>query len=507
VIARRLGLGALAAGALLVGGCGGADRETPTTAPASAVAIGQAGAVAPGDWPTFGFSQQRSGVGPTQTGISAANLGQLTLRRVRIDGIADSAAIELGGVTVRRHKYDVVVVTTSYGKTIAIDAGSGTRLWEFVPRGVNSTPGSPQVTTASPVADPDRRYVYAASPNGFIHKLAVADGHQAWARRITLDPRHEKIAAALNVSGRSVIAATGGYIGDIPPYDGHVVTIERRSGRIAHVWNTQCSSRHRLIAPSSCGTTQARGDSAIWARAGAVIQPGDQRILISTGNGPFDGRFNWGNSVLVLSSDASRALRHWTPADYARLSAGDVDVGSTAPALLPRYHDRRLAVQGGKDGKLRLLDLDRLNGTSGAAGRRLGGELQVVSAPGGGQVLTAPAVWPTGGRPLLYVANDSGTSAYQLVGGGRPRLRPLWQNGSAGTSPVLAGGLLYVYDEVDGALNVREPTSGALLRSLPVAPGHWNSPLVARGRIIEPTGSYHDGSATSTIAIYHLPGR
>jgi hypothetical protein len=72
---------------------------------------------------------------------------------------------------------------------------------------------------------------------------------------------------------------------------------------------------------------------------------------------------------------------------------------------------------------------------------------------------------------------------------------------------VLAGGLLYIYNEADGTLDVRNPTSGVRLRSLALAAGHWNSPIVVGGRIIEPTGSYHDSSATSTIAIYHLPGR
>ena len=40
---------------------------------------------------------------------------------------------------------------------------------------------------------------------------------------------------------------------------------------------------------------------------------------------------------------------------------------------------------------------------------------------------------------------------------GRPQLRVLWHNSHAGTSPVLAGGLLYVYDLSAGVLRVYEP--------------------------------------------------
>ena len=61
-----------------------------------------------------------------------------------------------------------------------------------------------------------------------------------------------------------MVAVTGGYIGDVPPYDGHVVTIDRATGRIAHVWNTECSGRHRLIRAASCPVTNTNGDNAIW---------------------------------------------------------------------------------------------------------------------------------------------------------------------------------------------------------------------------------------------------
>jgi hypothetical protein len=253
--------------------------------------------------------------------------------------------------------------------------------------------------------------------------------------------------------------------------------------------------------------TNTHGDNAIWGRAGAMIEPGTGRILVATGNGPFNGIDNWGSSALELSPDASRLLHNWTPTNQLFLDDNDLDVGSTSPALLPTYHGFRLAIQGGKEGKLDLLNLSRLDGTAGGPSPRLGGQLQAISAPGGGEVLTAPAVWSDGSRVFVFVANDSGTAAYELVGGDHPRLRVAWQNGTDGTSPVVAGGLLYVYDENDGQLNVRQPVSGVELRALPVADGHWNSPIVVGGRIVLPTGSYHDSSSTSTIEIYHLPGR
>jgi outer membrane protein assembly factor BamB len=505
---------ALVAGvAIVVAACGGhavsssSATSIARTSAADAAAVASASAAhGSADWTQFGDNAQSTGVGPANSGITAGNARRLSLRQVHIDGVADSAAIALSGVTVRGARHDVIVVTTSYGKTIAIDPRTGRLLWEFRPSGVDSSPGNPQVTTASPAADPDRRFVYSASPDGVIHKLSLATGRQVWSRSITFDPRHEKIASSLHISGGWVVAVTGGYIGDIPPYDGHVVTIDRKTGRVVRVWNTECSNRHQLIRASSCSVTNTNGDNAIWGRAGAIIEPGSGRILVATGNGPFDGSTSWGDSVLELAPDAGALLHNWTPADQAHLDANDLDLGSTSPALLPPFGGMRLALQGDKAGVMDLLDLDRLNGTTGGAGRRLGGQVSETSTPDGGQVLTQPAVWSSGGHTYVFVADGSATAAYELVDAAHPRLRQLWQQGSGGTSPVIAGGLLYVFDP-GGTINVRRPLSGALVRALPAGSGHWNSPIVTGGRLVEPTGAYGSSASSSVVDIWHLPGR
>jgi outer membrane protein assembly factor BamB len=448
----------------------------------------------------FDYGPQRAGVGPSRTGITSANVSTLRRRIVHIDGVADSSAIQLHRVRIQGRLRDAVILTTTYGRTIALDPATGAKLWEFVPSNVRSYQGSSQITTASPVADPDRATVYTASPDGVIHKLQLSNGAAAWSTRITFDPTHEKIAAALNVSGPYVVSATGGYFGDEPPYQGHVALIDRASGRVIHVFNSLCSDRHQLIdPPSSCSAS----GSAIWARAGAVVEYGSGKLLLATGNGPFNGSTHWGDSVLELSPDATALLGNWTPTNQAQLESSDTDQGSTGPAVLPG----RLAVQGGKSGSLALLDLNRLNGTTTGASARKGGQLQTISAPGGSQVLTAPAVRTVGGRPYVFVANDSGTAAYVLSG---RRLHRAWEDGTPGTSPVLAGGLLYIYDEVHGTLRVLRPTSGATVATLPAARGHWNSPIVIGGRVILPVGGGTLGPDHVTqgrVFIYHLPGR
>jgi outer membrane protein assembly factor BamB len=437
-----------------------------------------------GNWTRFGYDAARSNSGPARTGITAANVGTLRRQRVRLPGTADSSPIYLRGVRVRGRAHDVFFVTTSYGITVAVDARSGKILWRFKPPGYASWAGSDRITNSSPVADPSRRYVYAEAPNGRVYKLTVASGHVVWSVSITKLPSREKLGTALNFSRGLVIATTGGYLGDAPPYQGHVVTITPR-GRIVHVWNSLCSDRHTLIVPSSC----PQSDSAIWARSGAVVVPRSGNLLVATGNGRFDGVRHWGDSALMLTPNASRLLRNWTPRNHAQLEGGDIDLGSTAPAIL----GPTLAAQSGKDGIIRLIRLPQLGGTLG----RTGGELQTIPAPGTSGVFSTMAV----GRSRLYVANDAGTWAYVLSGG---RLQVAWRRGEAGTSPVLAGGLLYVYDP-DGGLNVFNPATGALVTRLPAGGGHWESPIVTDGRIALPEGDANEHRTSGVLNIYR-PG-
>jgi outer membrane protein assembly factor BamB len=490
--------------ALGIAACG--TNAASAGAPAPATSASSTGAVAArvpdGDWLQFNYDAQRTGVGPAATGINAANLRRLSARVVQLPGTVDASAIALHGVRVGGQRRDVLVMTTTYGRTLAIDADTGRRLWEYTPGDIGSYQGSAQITTATPTADPSRAYVYATSPDGYVHKFSVANGHQVWQTKVTLLAQQEKLASPPTVEGGSLIVVTDGYIGDAPPYQGHVVSLSLATGRIQHVFNTLCSNRRFLQVPSTCGGS----DSAIWGRAGAVLVPGSGDILVTTGNGPFNGSTDWGDSVLELAPHATGLLHNYTPTDQAQLNSNDTDLGSTSPALLPDPGGPPLAVQGGKDGLLKLLDLDQLDGTSGPAGPRTGGAIQTLPTPSGDGMFTAPVVWVNRGQTYLFVADGSGTSEYVLHSGSSPRLVPGWSNGAAGTSPVLAGGLLYVYDP-GGTLNVYGPASGRLLDSFSAPGGHWNSPIVVGGRIVLPVGNGNDHSTSGALYIWHLPGR
>jgi outer membrane protein assembly factor BamB len=440
------------------------------------------------DWTRFGYDARRSSDDSHSTGISAMNVGSLVRRQVHLPGTVDSSAIYLEGVTVHGASHDTLFVTTTYGITLAVNARTGSILWQWKPPGYASFAGSAQITTATPVADPSRKWIYAASPDGKIEKLSVGSGKAAWRVSITKDPTHEKIASSLNYANGHIIATTGGYIGDTPPYQGHVAIISP-AGKLLYVWNSLCSGRHGLIVPSTC----PHSDSAIWGRAGAVVVPGSGNLLVATGNALWDGHTYWGDAVLELSPKA-KMLGNYTPTNTAELNANDQDLGSTSPV----YLTPKLIAQGGKDSKIRLLSVARLRGTSPHKGH----EVQVVSTPSGSQLFTAPAVWREKGHIVLIAADGGATQAWELRNN---RLHSVWHNQTPGTSPVIAGGLLYVYDPYGGGVKVYTPGRGKLIKTLAAGSGHWNSPIATDGLVVLPEGNANDHVTSGVLDIWHLP--
>jgi len=441
------------------------------------------------DWPTFGWDVSRSGAPKPATGLSPAKIGLLSRQQVAIDGTVDGSAIYLRGVTIRGAAHDAFFVTTTYGKTLALDADTGAVLWEYTPETYENLAGSYRITNATPVADDDRAFIYAAAPDGMIRKLAVADGRVAWATAVTRLAEREKIASPLSFFRGRVIAATDGYIGDEPPYQGHVAVLDAATGSLLRVWNSLSSDRHELLVPSSV----PQSDSGIWGRAGVVIDPATGNMYIATGNGTWDGAVNWGDSVIELDPDAAGILGNYTPINTADLDESDEDLGSTSPVLL----GNGLIAQGGKDRIIRVLDWRAMKGTA----PHRGGEASVVPTPSRSRLFTAPALLRSGGVTWLFAADNGATAAWTLSG---RTLQPRWRSDYAGTSPVVADGMLFVYDP-RGGLRVYEAPSGRIIATLPCGPGHWNSPIVADGRIALPEGNANAHRTSGVLDIWRLP--
>lgn len=465
-------------------------------APASAAGI--PANQTPGDWQQFGDDPRHSGTNPAEPTLQPGNAGTLhRLYSVALPGTVDDAPVFLAGAATPLGVRDLLFMTTTDGRLLAVDAATGAVVWSRQPA------AAPQFTTSAPAIDPGRQFVYSYGLEGRVHKYRAGDGQEmtggGWPELATLKPDVEKCSPALAIAGAAnhhtyLYVANGGYPGDAGDYQGHVTTVDLGSGA-QRVWNANCSDRpvHFTNGNPDCPAVQ----TAVWARGGVVYDSDLDRILFPTGNGPFDvpqGGRDWGDSVIELRPDGTDAgsglpLDSYTPTNFQQLQDSDTDLGSTPPVALPPVPGSRfphLGVQSGKDGRLRLLNLDDLSGQGGPG--KVGGELANDAVPQGSEVLTAPAVWadPATGTPWIFVANDAGLSALRVVadGSGAPALAQAWTDPNGGTSPVVANGVV-VY--VGGAgLRMLSAKHGTVLFS-DAGPGqvgiHWQSPIVIDGRI------------------------
>src|SRR5579862_1579722 len=303
-------------------------------------------------WLAFDGGGARSGDNYTESAITPGTVGNLAQAwHVTLPAVVDGAPAEQPYVISDRTLRDLLFVTTITGSLLAIDANNGAIIWQ-----ANHPAGSCKInngsttcyTTSSPAIDPNGKYVYSYGLDGYVHKHVVATGAEVktggWPELITLKPYDEKGSSSLNIGMGYLYVTTGGYPGDQGDYQGHVVAINLATG-VQHVFNAICTNQPVHFVENGspdCDTVQ----SAIWARAGAVIDPVLNGILMATGNGEFDGTgHDFGDSVFRLNLDGTGAngypLDSYTPTDFQQLDDDDADLGSSAPALLAQQQGSR----------------------------------------------------------------------------------------------------------------------------------------------------------------------
>ncbi len=473
----------------------------------------QSGGGAVYNWLQFDFDPEHSGNDTKETKISIGNVDKLhRLYRVLLPDVADGAPAYLSHVETASGPMNLLFLTTRDGYVVTIDASNGKTVWQhqYGPEHYRINNGfQPIYTTSSPAIDPDLKYVYSYGLDGYVHKYKAGSGEEikggGWPELCTTKPFNEKGSSALAVAtdahGISYLYVTnGGYLGDRGDYQGHVTVINLSTG-VQHVFNADCSHEtvHFVERPGKPDCTSVQ--SAIWARPGIIYDPTTDKIYMATGNGRFDPHHgDWGDSIFSLYPDGTGVnggpVDSYTPMNHTFLNRADLDLGSSAPAIIPTPENcnvRDLAVQGGKDQKLRLVNLSDLSG-KGKAGN-VGGDIgRIIDVPQGGMVFTQPAVWvnPRDHSSWVFLATYSGLSGLKLYisSNGTPSLRVMWKNNYEGSSPIVAGGLLFVAG--NNAMRALDPTTGKLLwRDPTIGKVHWESPIVDNGDLFITDESGH----------------
>ena len=464
VMSRRAWRAAPALILLVAAACTSSSTAAPlpsaTGAATSPSAVGHAPRIR-GAWPTYHGDPARSGVA---VGPPLGDVGHAWTSPT-LDGDVYAEPLVVGRLLVAATENDTVY---------ALDARTGRVVWHAhvgepvqsstLPCG-NIAPVSG--ITATPVIDARAGLIYTAaflSPARHeLFALRLGTGAVAWRRPIDppgMDPTTQQLRSALTLANGRVTAAFGGLFGDCGSYHGWVASV--------------AADGSGPLIDYRAPTVNAGG---IWAPSGPAVGS-DGTLYVTTGNS-FSGAFDHGDSVIALSPSLQE-LGFFAPTDWRDLNAGDVDLGSVGPAVLPG--DRIFQI--GKGGVGYLLDATDLGG--------IGGEL--ASA----QVCDTAAFGATAhDGDTVYVPCGDGLAAVSVAG---DHLAVAWRSERFDAGPpIVAGGIVWTVDLGNPALVGLDPNGGAERVRIELDDAsHFASPSSAPGCVFVPT--------RETVTAFCLPG-
>jgi hypothetical protein len=382
---------------------------------------------------TSQYNNARTGAYLSETRLTPGNVNPRNFGRLfalKVDGDVYAQPLYLTGLQVPgRGKHDVVFIATEHDSVYAFDATEkASPLWQInftdAARGITAVPArethcpfiNPEVgITSTPVIDSKRGVLFVlartkeqTSGTGAqyvqrLHALDVTTGKElpgspvmikasvAAEKRadkqqeISFDPLVEQPRAALLLVNGTVYLSWGSSC-DAGDYHGWVMAYDAQTLRQKAVFNTSPNAK----------------ESGVWQGDTGPAADDNGNVFVVTGNGEFDPEngHDYGDTILKLAlGEGNLIVRdYFTPHDQETLNKKDQDLGSGGPVLLPDQNGghTHLAVVGGKDGSLYVIDRDRM----GQYHTATDDVVQTVKLKGG--LFGAPAYW----NQHLYVFPD-----------------------------------------------------------------------------------------------------
>jgi hypothetical protein len=428
----------------LVAACGQTSSNADVTQPQISTTTGSVG----NDVVTYKYDVMRTGQNLTESALTPSNVTSSTfgkLRNLKVDGLVDAQPLYLSKLTVAGAAHNVVFVATEHDSVYALDADTGTILWQvsLVSAGESTSDdrGCSQVTpeigiTSTPVIDRNAGaqgtiYVVAMTKDASshyhqrLHALDLTTGHEmapspteitATFGATTFAPGQYKERAALLLNMGTIYTTWASHC-DYGPYGGWIIALSESTLAITSVLN---------VAAGASGSGYASQGPSIWMSGGGPAADSAGNVYVLTANGRFETRLNaggfpsggdYGNSFIKLSSSGGTLA----VADYFAMSGeiaestNDNDLGSGGVMLLPDLTDaggtvRHLAVGAGKDGNLYVVNRDNM-GKFTSVGNNIWQELDDVLDDG---VYATPAYFnssiyygPQGGSLKAFSVTDA----------------------------------------------------------------------------------------------------
>jgi hypothetical protein len=359
---------------------------------------------------TYHNDNMRTGENLQETILTPANVNPFTFGKVgqvAVQGKVYAQPLYMPNVNIPgQGVHNVLVVATEHDTVYGFDADTLHVLWQdqLTNLAADTSPipgsdipfnsiGSEIGITSTPVIDPSTGIIYlvdalkdTSGPTPVyeqqLHALSIATGSEEFGGPVTIQG---SIAGrgdgATQAHARSVRGKVVGRLSSQVPFNA-VLELQRSglllsNGVISISWASYGDSgpyhgwvmgysAEGLRQVSVLNVTPNGKAGGIWMSGSAPAADANGNIYLAIGNGTFDantGGRDYGDSLVKLSTRRGLAVSdYFTPYNQAALSANDLDFGSGGVLLLPDQPGPipHLAVVGGKDGTLYVLNRDNL---------------------------------------------------------------------------------------------------------------------------------------------------
>ena len=431
---------------------------------------------------TYAYGNGRTGSAPGPAGISPGSATRLHIAWVAsLAGAIDGQALVVNGVRARRGKrIDLVLVATEHGEIAALNLRDGGTVWKrwvgahSISPSCQASPDGVFGVTGTMVVDQVAGRVYAVDVNGRAWALSLATGKplKGWPVRVHL-PGADFVWGGLALSKGwlyvpiASLCDRGRYYGGLKAVD--------------------TATPHRILQWQTTAHSGAYA-GGIWAWAGESIDGRTGDVFVATGNAIGGASESAGNAEQVIRLSAELKLKAHNYPLTPPFAITDRDFGST-PVLFSATGCPSQLVATNKDGYLY-----RYNRYDISSGPRQ--SLQVAASTASSIPLLGMPAYDPGTRRMVLVSPTStpGTlhaGIQSFVLGRRCNLVPSWQRGfdppDAGSSPTIAGGVLFLGTGRNGVLRAYRLSDGQELWSQGVGATNFDTPSVADGTVLDGT--------------------
>ena len=396
------------------------------------------------EWLTFGFEPSRSGWNQNETALSPSNVRRLKLlwstqlstppKDVALTTL--TAPVVAASVDTAKGKRTLAFTVGADDTLFAVDADDGTLVWQrnFPNPGQPVRPANTNCSNteqATPVIDKARGLIFATMSDGRLRALALGSGEDRMPATPLVAPYSRNWS--LNLVDNVIYTTSGrGCGGDAAS------PIE--AGALSAM--TVDDLAHPQLSRFQTGQGRPAGP---WGRGGAVKGP--RGLHVQTADGAHDPAAGiYGNAVLTVAPKGYGLLDSFTPANWKKLNARDLDLGSGSPTVFP-FHGRTLLATSSKEGVVYILDAERLGGQDHSQpllqsprlgndeekyyGHGVWGQISTMATANGDRILLVP-MWGPPGKDIRFPqshgeAPHGSIMAFRLTEQDKKlSLEPLW---------------------------------------------------------------------------------